>query len=112
MDLMRIQTLLTMRFRDDHARRARMAHFMGLLKTGLDGMATLGVVMRVEVDGLMESSSPPPPPPPDPLTSLDLAIAHMVRATTHATHEERSEDQDGHDEGVWGGEGREGILRL
>lgn len=93
MDLMRMQTLLAARFLKDHSRLARMSHFMGLLKSAVDGMAGLGVVLRVEADGLEgEKPLPPAPAGPDPLESLDTAIAHMVRASTHATYEKGPED--------------------
>lgn len=93
MDLMQMQTLLAARFPKDHSRLARMSHFMGLLKSAVDGMAGLGVVLRVEADGLdAMSSRPPPPARPDPLESLDTAIAHMVRASSHATYEKGPED--------------------
>lgn len=91
MDVLRIQQLLASKFAGDHIRSARMAYFMGLLKTSVDGMAGLGVVLRVECDGLAEQK--PIPPTIDPLTSLDTAIALMQKASRHATHEERPEDQ-------------------
>lgn len=93
MDIIRIQQLLSIKFSKDHSRVARMSHFMGLLKTAVDGMATLGVVLRVEVETHDLEALPVPAAPIDPLTSLDLAIAHMQRASTHATHEEGHQDQ-------------------
>lgn len=55
---------------------------MGLIKTGLDGMASMGVVMWVEgqdLESLTEASVPP-----DPLSSLDTAIELMQKASKNA----------------------------
>lgn len=91
MNVSELQQRLASRFAGDHIRSARMAYFMGLLKTSVDGMAGLGVVLRVECDGLAQQK--PLPPTIDPLASLDTAIALMQKASRHATHEEREEDQ-------------------
>jgi hypothetical protein len=87
MDTIQIQSLLTAKFAGDNFKLARVAHFMGMLKTGIDGMSALGIVMRIEAEGL--EGLVPAPAPPNALESLDSAIAHMLRAT-HATHEEGS----------------------
>jgi hypothetical protein len=60
-----------------------MQHFMGLLKTGLDGMATLGVVIKLDVEGV-ESTLVTWSEPPNALESLDRAIAFMQEASKHA----------------------------
>jgi hypothetical protein len=76
-----IQTLLTARFGDDYSRISRMAHFMGLLKTGLDGMASLGIVLRLEGENLDPVEGLVSLPMSDVMGSLDSAIAHMQKAT-------------------------------
>jgi hypothetical protein len=84
MDTIQIQSLLTAKFAGDNTRISRLAHFMGLLKSGLDGMAGLGVVMRLEVEGL--EGITPAAPVPNALESLDSAIAHMLKASVNATY--------------------------
>lgn len=91
MDPQQIQKILTKTFEGDHVRVARTAHFMGLVKSGVDGMATLGIILRINVHGLQEYQ--PAAPAPDPLSSLDTAIALMMEASRHATHEEGHEDK-------------------
>lgn len=110
MDLIRMQTLLAMKFQGDQTRIARMAHFMGLIRTGVDGMASLGVVLRVEGDGLERGQPREERLPPDPLESLENAIAHMQRASAppevkYATHQERPEDQTINGQDLRAGEG-------
>lgn len=92
MELNKIQSILSARAEGDHWRLARISHFMGLLKTGVDGMASLGVVLRVEAEGMSGDESGVPPPP-DTLGSLDRAIAFMQGVSGNASHEERQEDQ-------------------
>lgn len=92
MELNQIQSILTARSNGDHWRLARIAHFMGLLKTAIDGMASLGVVLRVEAEGV-SGEEPGAPPPSNALESLDRAIAFMQGASGNATHEERPENQ-------------------
>lgn len=99
-----MQMLLASRMAGDHSRVARMAHFMGLIRTGVDGMASLGVVLRVEGEGF-ERGRPLPPNTPDPMESLETAIGFMQRASTHATHEEGPENQEGHGQDLRVGEG-------
>lgn len=70
-----IQRVLEAKFADDHSRAVRMRHFMGLLRTAVDGLATMGIVLRVDAEGL--EGAEVPPPPPDPLNSLAEAIAHI-----------------------------------
>jgi len=54
-----------------------MRHFIGLLKTAVDGMTAIGVVLRVEADGLNESEIKDHQTP-DMLESLDSAIRQMT----------------------------------
>lgn len=82
MNLIDLQKRLEARFSDNPARVARTAHFMGLIKTGLDGMASMGVVMWVEGQDL--ESLTEAPVPPDPLSSLDTAIELMQKASKNA----------------------------
>lgn len=86
-----IQKILTTQHEGDHVRVARIQHFMGLLKSGIDGMASLGVVLRIEAEG-MPADVLPQAAAPDPLSALDTAIAFMQGASTHATHEEGNKD--------------------
>ena len=84
MNLIDLQNKLIAKFPGDHARMARVAHFMGLIRTGLEGMAAMGVVMWVEgqdLEGLEEA-----PKAPDPLSSLDTAIDLMQKASRNATY--------------------------
>ena len=62
----------------DANRSTRAAYFLSLIKNGVDGLAGLGVVVKIEVDGLepMELG----PPAANPLESLELAIALMQQA--------------------------------
>lgn len=83
MDSTEIQVLLTAKHAGDHVRIARIAHFMGLLKSGVDGMASMGVVIKLDVPGL-EVSEVRLPPSPNVLASIETAIAHM---SGHATHQ-------------------------
>lgn len=101
MDPLLIQKILTTRFDGDDVKMARTAHFMGLIKSGIDGMATMGVVLDIQPRDL-EYLQPVLASKVDPMSSLDAAIAHMQRASTHATHEEGPQDQGRHDEGVRG----------
>jgi hypothetical protein len=71
-----IQRKLATRFEGDYTRAARMHHFMNMLRAALDGMASIGVVIQVEVNGVDEE--PLGPPAPGPLESLETAIAHMA----------------------------------
>lgn len=84
MNLIDLQKRLEAKFSDNPARVARIAHFMELIKTGLDGMAAMGVVMWVEgqdLEGLEQ-----PPASPDPLSSLDTAIDLMQKASKNAAY--------------------------
>lgn len=90
MDLSKLQTTLQMRYKNDASRVARIAHFIGLLKTGVEGMATMGVILNVtsddiELRGAIEPVS-------DVLGSIDAAIAH-VQGGSHATNSQGPEDQ-------------------
>jgi hypothetical protein len=62
-----------------------MQHFMGLLKTSLDGMATLGVVINLQVEGV-EPTLVTWNEPPNTLESLETAIEFMQRASKNATN--------------------------
>lgn len=75
-----IQLALEHIYDGDHTRLNRMRHFMGLLRSAVDGMATLGVVLKLEVEGL-KTTETDMVSPPSPLESLELAIAHMQQAT-------------------------------
>lgn len=90
MDPLQIQKILTGIFEGDHVRIARTAHFMGLVKSGIDGMASLGIILRLDVYGLEGAEAKPPEI--DPLSSLEVAIAFMQEASTNATHEEGSKN--------------------
>lgn len=81
-DVNEIQKLLAAKFEGDYLRISRMAHFMGLLKTALDGMVSLGVVIRIEAQGLEGVVASPPIP--DPLASMESAIALMQEASKNA----------------------------
>lgn len=81
-DVNEIQKLLAVKFEGDYLRISRMAHFMGLLKTALDGMVSLGVVIRIEAQGLDGITAKPPIP--DPLASMESAIALMQEASKNA----------------------------
>lgn len=90
MDLAILQEMIQSQFRNDHSRCARVAHFVGLLKTGVEGMATMGVVLRIEAENLELKAALQPVP--DVISSLEAAIAH-VQGGSHATHQEGAEDQ-------------------
>lgn len=88
MDPLLIQKILTNKYRGDDVKIARTAHFMGLIKSGIDGMASLGVVLDVQAQGVEGQDPTSIPPTPNVLESLESAIAHMQRVSSHATHEE------------------------
>lgn len=83
MNVMKLQELLTMKFEGDHARIARMQHFASLLKTGIDGMATLGVIINIEVEGI-ETTLVQWAEPSNILSSLEVAIDFMQQASKNA----------------------------
>jgi hypothetical protein len=84
MNTIRLQNLLTAKFEGDHVRIARMQHFIGLLRTGLDGLATLGVVIKISAEGL-ESPDVAWQEPENTLESLEKAIAFMQGASKNVT---------------------------
>jgi len=75
MNLNAMQARLETRFEGDHARIARMRHFMGMLKSSVDGLIAIGVVVNVDIEGLPDQASPAPP---NALESLETAIEHMM----------------------------------
>lgn len=90
MDLSKLQTLLQMKYKNDASRVARIAHFIGLLKTGVDGMATMGVILNISTDDIELQGAAEPVP--NALSSLDAAIAH-VQGGSRATYQEGPENQ-------------------
>jgi hypothetical protein len=81
MDLSEIQKALTIRFADDYSKISRIAHFIGMMKTGIDGLSALGVVINLNVDGLeMTGVIDNNPDPEPPTNSLASAIAFMQSA--------------------------------
>lgn len=75
--LIEIQHRLTAKFQGDHSRIARMEHFVGLLKTAIDGLAGLGVVVSVGVEGLEGFS-------PVVNTDTELNIANAIKQVGYA----------------------------
>lgn len=74
MNLYVMQQKLETRFEGDHARIARMRHFMGMLKSSVDGLVALGIVIQIDIEGLPDVAAPATP---NALESLESAIAQM-----------------------------------
>lgn len=72
--------ILGARWEGDHSRIARMYHFVALLKSGMEGLASIGVVVYVDVPDIEETEEPPPPKP-SIFESMDAAIDFMKEAT-------------------------------
>jgi hypothetical protein len=78
MEIEQIRQLLEAKFEGDHARTARMNHFVNMLRDAVDGLAVTGVVIKCEPLGLDGS---PLPSKPYALESLETAIKTMQEAS-------------------------------
>lgn len=75
--------ILAAKWEGDHSRIARMVHFVGLLKSGMEGLASLGVVIYADVEGI-EETDVAPEPKEGPFESMDAAISFMQEASKNA----------------------------
>jgi hypothetical protein len=89
MDISALREMLRREFSNSPNRATRAVHYLDQLKTGVDGLAGLGIVVTLHIGNLQDLS--PPQIESNPLASLNSAIELMQKASRHANGEYYSE---------------------
>jgi len=79
-----MRKILAEKYKDNQGQMARMTHFVGLLKAGMEGLISMGIVVYVDAEGLEDTE--PTPESPNVMESVETAVKFMQEASKNATH--------------------------